>query len=250
MKEKQENYLDLTRYGLTENQSYLYQIGLQYGTRSVSVLARFSGFKRVLCYNILQELCNQGLCSCVTIGNTGYYTMMEPRILGEKLQEKVSLFGSLLPSLESLVKQGGKEFKVQTYQGIEAMKSLYDLVPQSKTNLKAFLGADHIDPTFRTYLYDVYLPKRLAKGLSSRGIVSQTDHNQYFANTVPDPQYEVVIIPDPLFDLSSEIILFDETKILIACMSPSEMSGLLIQSKDLYITLEQIFELLWRVYKK
>ncbi|MEY3197705.1 MAG: hypothetical protein RL023_350, partial [Candidatus Parcubacteria bacterium] len=82
----------LTKYGLTENQGFLYQIGLQYGTRSVSALARVAGIKRVLCYNVLQELCNQGLCSCITVANTGYYSMMEPRILGEKLQEKVSLF--------------------------------------------------------------------------------------------------------------------------------------------------------------
>jgi hypothetical protein len=148
------------------------------------------------------------------------------------------------------VKQSGDGFKVQSYQGVEAMKSLYDLVPQSKTNLKAFLGADHIDPAFRTYLYEVYLPKRLAKGLWSRAIVSKTDHNEYFANSEKVPQTEVLIIPDPLFDLSSEIILFDETKILIACMSPTEMSGLLIESGNLYSTLEQIFELLWRVYKR
>jgi hypothetical protein len=96
----------------------------------------------------------------------------------------------------------------------------------------------------------VYLPKRLAKGLWSRALVSQTDHNAYFANPEVVPQTEVVIIPDPLFDLSSEIILFDETKILIACMSATEMSGLLIQSKNLYVSLEQIFELLWRLYKK
>lgn len=248
MIKKIDSIIDLTNYGLTENQSVVYQIWLQMGTRSVTALARFAAMQRVLCYNILQELCKQGLCSVVTIANTGYYTMMEPRILGEKLQEKVSLFWTILPSLELLVKQWWEGFKVQTYQWVESMKSLYDLVPYSKTNLKAFLWADHIDPSFRQYLYDIYLPKRLAKWLWSRAIVSQTDHNAYFANAEIVPQTEVLIIPDPLFDLSSEIILFDETKILIACMSSTEMSWLLIQSANLYTTLEQLFELLWRSY--
>jgi len=248
MIKKSDSIIDLTNYGLTENQSVIYQIWLQMGTRSVTALARFAGVQRVLCYNILQELCKLGLCSVVTIGHTGYYSMMEPKILWEKLQEKLSLFWTVLPSLELLVKQWWEGFKVQTYQWMESMKSLYDLVPYSKTNLKAFLWADHIDPWFRQYLYDIYLPKRLAKWLWSRAIVSQTDHNAYFANSEIVPQTEVLIVPDPLFDLSSEIILFDETKILIACMSSTEMSWLLIQSANLYTTLEQLFELLWRMY--
>jgi hypothetical protein len=128
------------------------------------------------------------------------------------------------------------------------MKSLYDFLPQSKTDLKAFLGADHIEPAFREYLYNVYLPKRLAKGIWSRAIVSQTDHNQYFANPEHVPQTETIIVPDKLFDLSSELILFDNNKIIIACMSSEEMSGLLIESRNFYVTLEQIFELVWRIY--
>lgn len=243
-----EHYIDLRAYGLTENQSRVYQCGLQIGTRSVSILARSAGIKRVLCYNILQELCQQGLCSCVTIGNTGYYTMVAPRILGEKLKEKVTLFSNILPSLELLVQQHGEWFKVQTYQWVEWMKTLYDYLLLSKTNFKAFLWADHIDEEFRRYLYDVFLPKRLEKWLSSRTIVSKTDHNEYFADKKNVPLTEVVIIPDSTFDLNSEIVLFDDSKILVACVSSTEMSGLLIQSKNFHDTLDHLFELLRRMF--
>lgn len=248
MFEMNEKTFDLKGFWLTENQSLLYQIWLQMGTRSVTALARQAQMHRVLCYNILQELCKMGLCSSMTLWNTGYYAMVEPKVFREKLANKVDMFTLLLPWLESLIKQGGDGFKVQSYSWFDGMKTLYDHLIHSTTDLKAFLWADHIDPVFRDYLYEVYLPKRIAKWIHNKALVSATDHNSEFADTEKVPLTQVVIIPDPLFDMSTEIVLFDETKILIACLSPTEMSGMLVQSKNLYHTLDNIFELLWRLH--
>lgn len=244
------NTIDLTDFGLTPNQSLLYQKWLQHGTRQVTALARFAGMHRVLAYNTLQELCKMGLATCIERSWTGYYSMVDPMALQEKLQDKVKNFTSILPSLQQIIKQWWWSFHVQFFMWIEWLKTLYDLVPNSKTNLKAFLGADHIEPEFRDYLYKVYLPKRLSRGLRSKAIVSQTDYNQEFADNEVVPQTEVLIVPDALFDMSSEIILFDDDKILIASMSETEMSWIMIHSKNLYTTLENIFDLIWRMYKK
>jgi len=241
---------DLTLYWLTQNQSLVYQKWLQYGTRQVTALARFCGMHRVLAYNTLQELSKMGLCSCIDKVWTGYYTMVKPTILQEKLKEKVQLFEGILPSLQSMIKQSGWGFQVQSFSWVEWLKTLYDFIPHSKTDLKAFLGADHIESSFRDYLYNVYLPKRLAKWIHSRAIVSKTDHNEYFANQVNVPLTDTVVIPDGAFDLNCEIILFDGDKILIASMSETEMSGILIHSANLFYSLEQIFELLRRIFKK
>lgn len=241
---------DLSPYWLTSNQSLVYQIWLQYWTRQVTTLARFCGLHRVLTYNTLQELCKMGLATTINKWSTGYYTMQNPSALKEKLQEKLSLFDAILPSLQGMIKQSSGGFQVQSFAWIEWLKTLYDFLPHSKTDLKSFLWADHIQTEFRDYLYNIYLPKRLSRGIHLRAIVSLTEHNKHFADAEVVPQTETLIIPDNLFDLNSEIILFDEDKILIASMSETEMSGLLIQSKNLFFSLEQIFELLWRMYKK
>jgi predicted transcriptional regulator len=136
---------DLTPYGLTQNQSLVYQKWLQYGTRQVTTLARFCGLHRVLTYNTLQELCKMGLATCVMKWWTGLYTMIDPSILGEKLKEKIQSFGSILPSLQSMIKQQWWSFQVQSFVWMEWLKTLYDFVTHSKTHLKAFLWADHID---------------------------------------------------------------------------------------------------------
>lgn len=245
-----ENYIDLTPYGLTKNQSHLYQVWLQVGMRSVSALARHTGMHRVLCYSTLKELCSQWICTHMDIWKTWYYTMVPPYILQEKLQNKVTSFSTIIPLLQTPSLHISWAFVAQEYKWIEALKSLYDLVPNSSTDLKLFLWADHIEAEFREYLYNVYLPKRIAKGLHAKAIVPSTAANRRYANTKTVAQTEVLLIPDELFNLNSEIILFDTSKILIACMSPTEMSWLLIQSKNLYSSLEHIFDLLRRSHRQ
>lgn len=162
--------IDLTEYGLTANQSLVYQKWLQHGTRQVTALARFTGLHRVLTYNTLQELCKMGLATCIDRWWTGYYSMVDPTTMQEKLQDKLKSFTTILPSLQEMIKQWGGSFHVQSFVWVEWLKTLYDFVPNSKTNIKAFLWADHIEPELRDYLYNVYLPKRLSRGIRSRAI--------------------------------------------------------------------------------
>jgi len=240
--------IDLSLFWLTDNQSKLYQIWLQYGSRSVSFLASKVWFHRVLAYNTLQELVRVGYCTCITKWNTGYYSMVDPHFIKEKIQQKLVSFDSILPQLQALHSESKWSFKVKLFQGREWIKALYDEVTYSQTNLKAFLWADHIDPEVERYLYDVYLPKRVNAGIHSSAIVSDTDANRYFADSRNVPQTETLIIPVKTFDMDCEVILFDHTKILIATLSTDEMSWLLIESKNLHKSLDNIFDLLWSVY--
>lgn len=240
--------IDLSSFWLTDNQSKLYQIWLQYGSRTVSFLASKLWFHRVLTYNTLQELLRLGYCTSITKGNTGYYSMVDPQFIKEKIEQKLASFDSILPQLQALHAESQGAFTIKLFQGREWIKALYDEVTHSHTNLKAFLGADHIDPEVEKYLYDVYLPKRLSAGIHSQAIVSDTDANRYFADSNNVPQTETLIIPVTTFDLDCEIILFDKKKILVATLSTDEMSWLLIESKNLYKSLENIFDLLWSVY--
>ncbi len=235
---------DLTAFDLTPNQSRLYQAGLLIWSRSVSTYAKYTGLKRVLTFNVLQELCSKGLATCVTIWKTGYYAMQDPKMLHQQLLEKADAFWNLLPSLQSMLLQSSWSFRVQVFQWIDGMKTLYNHLLDTKTDFKAFLGADHIEPHFREYLYSVYLPKRLERKIKSKTIVSQTAANTHFAKTA-SPLTEARILNTSVFDPTNEIILFDGNKIVFANLSSSEMSGVLMESSNTYTTIEQIFDILW-----
>ncbi len=174
--------------------------------------------------------------------------MVDPSFIKEKIQQKLRSFDTILPQLQALNSQTQGTFKVKLYQGREWIKALYDEVTHSKTTLKAFLWADHIDPEIEKYLYNIYLPKRVDAWISCQAIVSDTDANRYFADSDNVPKTETRIITTKTFDLDCEMILFDHTKLLVATLSPDEMSGLLIESKNLHKSLENIFDLLWMLY--
>lgn len=170
--------------------------------------------------------------------------MQDPKMLHQKLLEKADAFGNLLPSLQSMLLQSSGGFRVQVFQGIDSMKTLYTHLLDSKTDFKAFLGADHIEPHFREYLYTIYLPKRLEKKIKSKTIVSQSAANKHFAKTA-SPLTEARVLNFSVFDPTNEIILFDENKIVFANLTSSEMSGVLMESINTYTTIEQIFDVLW-----
>lgn len=238
--------LDLTTYWLTENQSLVYQKWLQIWVTTVTKLSRATKMNRVLVYNTLQELLKKWLTTCVMKGNVGWYTMVSPDFLKEKLLQKVNSFEALIPQLKSTINTQWGGMSVQFFQWREWIKALYNEISESTTDLKAFLWIDHMDDELREHLYTVYLPKRLGNGITSHTIVSKTDMNEYFSNPENVPNTEVRLIDDVWFDLDCEIILFNENKISLATLWSDEIGWLLITSSKLYDSLENLFDWIWK----
>ena len=247
---KKEKSIHLNKFWLTEQQSLLYQIWLQLWPAPVSRIARTAGIHRVTAYNTLKELIRKGFASTTKKWNTSYYQMVHPSAIYQKLEQTRDEFGVLQPFLESLISENNKNFNVQTFQWFEWICTLYMQLISSTTPLKAFLWVDHMDEEIKQWLYDIYLPKRLAQKNTNQVIVSKTDENLYFADSNNVPLTEVCVIQDKLFDLDCEIVLFDEDKILIATLETNNLSGILIESTALHSSLNNIHSLLWRILKK
>lgn len=239
-----KNALVLETFWLTTNESIVYQSWLQVGTRPVSAIARQAWLHRVVTYDTLKQLCKKWLCTCITKGKTWRYTMQAPETLKTILQEKMQHFDTILPQLQAMMHMQWGGFSVQLFQWFTWLQRLYDLIAHSSTQLKAFLGAEHIDPTFRDYLYDTYLPVRIKNWIHVKGICSHTSHDKTFANKDIVPQTEVIMIDHTLFNLACEIVLFDNNKISLWALASHEMSGVLIESEGLFKSLESIHNLI------
>jgi sugar-specific transcriptional regulator TrmB len=234
--------LDLQSFWLTPNQSNIYQFWLQTWSTTVTKLARISETSRVLTYNTLQELIKKGYVSCIMKWNTGWYTMATPQILSQTLHQNALQFDAILPHLETITNKLSEEFNIQHFQWREGIKKLYLQIAQSKTDLKAYLGIDHIDEAVKDFLYNHYLPIRVKNGINSRSICSLTDLNEYFGDKEKVVQTDVRYIKDPAYDMDCEIILYDNNKISIASLATEELSGVLITSKRLYKSFSNLFD--------
>lgn len=175
--------------------------------------------------------------------------MVSPEFLREKLKQKIDAFDHGLPELLSLMTPSHKLFDIQHFIGIEWLKVLYDNIANSSTDLMARLGADHIQADFKKYLYEVYLPKRVGRGIRNRVILHRSPDNTYFADPKNVDLTETVFVDQWMFHLDCEMVLFDGDKVSIALMSPNEMAGIQIQSKNLYNSRASIFEMMRQTAK-
>jgi sugar-specific transcriptional regulator TrmB len=247
MKSKKEQVVDMKRFGLSNNQAVVYQVWLQLWSFTVTKVSRESGISRVLAYNTLQELIKKGYASCVMKWNTGWYVMARPEVISQSLHHDAGEFDMLLPEFNALINKVEWGFNVLHFQWANGIKSLYYEISQSETDLMAYVGVEHIEENIKKFLYNEYLPVRLARWIHSRSICAASERNQVFGDTEVVPQTEIRYITDPGYHMDCEIVLFDHNKIAIASMAPEEMSWILITSKRLHDSFAKLFEWSWRI---
>ena len=118
----------------------------------------------------------------------------------------------------------------------------------SKGDIYALLGVQSIEPKLKHYLDNEYIPKRIKAKVFAKVIVPYSKDNMVYASRDKASYRKTLLVKDNHFAMESEINLYDGHKVFIAMFSKNEMSGLLIESQNLYNSLKTIFDLLWKQY--
>jgi len=124
---------DLTRLGLTKNESEIYLLLLESGPARAGELARKTKVSRPHVYDVLEILVSKGLASYVIKENRRYYCASEPdallRLLEEKrqqLEQEEAYAKKILSELDKLRKPPEEEVAVEIYRGIEGLKTVFE----------------------------------------------------------------------------------------------------------------------------
>ncbi len=104
------NLQDLINLGVSERESKLYLIMLEYGEVNASNLHRLSGVNRSKIYSILSKMVLRGLCSERIEGRNRYFTAIDPKTVKESLfqqweNEKQNKFELAETTFENLLQQ-------------------------------------------------------------------------------------------------------------------------------------------------
>jgi hypothetical protein len=106
-----------------------------------------------------------------------------------------------------------------------------------------------MDSKLKNYLDNEYIPKRVKAKVFAKVIVPYSKDNEEYAKKDKNSLRKTLLVKDKMFNMESEINLYDSGKVFIAMFSKNEMSGLVIESKNLYSSLKTIFDLLWKKYE-
>ncbi|MFA7319152.1 MAG: helix-turn-helix domain-containing protein [Parcubacteria group bacterium] len=237
----------LQQLGFEEKEATLYAALLELGEAGVVDIARKSGLKRTTVYHILDNLKLRGLVSQTKKGKRVIYLAEDPHSIGEDLKEKEKLFQKTLPELLSIANLMEKKPIIRYFEGLNGIKEVYkDELKQSNSELLCW-WAESYEIFGDAFVIDYYMPERIKRKIWNRSIVPKSEYALYHKRFDQESLRQIRIAPlDPIF-AELELSLYANNKTSIK--SFQEKFALIIESKALYNTLKNIFELQWKGLK-
>lgn len=239
---------ELIEIGFSSREAKIYLALLSLWSAIVSVIARKTQEKRSTVYSVLYELQQKWIAHTLIRNKVTYYTVISPKKLLEREQKKQLLLEKIMPELLLLSESYDNKPKVYYYEWWEQLKEFFVAILQEKTKeYYTFVWTHKIDTEFEKYLQEVFVPLRKKSTAKTKAILSK-QNSEYIKFNLE--MHEAIVIKDPIFKLSNEIVLYGQDKIAIFNFSQWELYGVSVRSKSLFETLKSIFLLLWKTYKK
>ncbi len=236
-------HTDILRdYGLSEKEAQVYLTSLSLGSAPASSIARKMSENRVTVYSILKKFITDGIAYTITKKNTTFYHVISPDDLCKNLELKYTKFKEKLPELHAIANLGWNKPKVQFFEGIEGIKQLYNDTLTSSVDWESFLWDQKMNKTLENRLYSDYLPQRRKKWVKFRVIVANKEQSKYYYNITKKDLIEKKHILWLSFWVQGEIQLYGPNKVAISMDHDDELAWLLIESKQLYTTMKNIFD--------
>ena len=115
-----------------------------------------------------------------------------------------------------------------------------------------FIWVQDMNPALEKYLVKDFAPWRLKFKTKTLAIVDKKSLNQndewYIDYNIS--KHDSIIVDDPIFNLSNEIIVHWKDKVSVMMYGEEELSVLVVKSQTLHNALKSIFMLIWNSYKK
>lgn len=241
----------LKNYWFSNKEAKIYLACLELGNTIASSIARKAWENRITTYSILKELKKRHIILEISKDWIKYFSAISPKKLLKNEELKIKKLKNALPELLALSNTYNNKPKVYFYEGVENLKNLYkDIIEEwknSKNPYLSFAWTKNINHDIEEYLKWEFIKDREKVNIKSKVILSNTNwkYNEYHKD-----KYNHVIINDPIFEMWNEIVMYWTNKIGILNYTSGEIYGLSIKSKSLYKSLESMFNLIWKAYKK
>lgn len=122
----------LVMIGLSKNAAAVYPALLEAGSAQSGVLVRATKFHRMLVYNALDELIDEGLVTVTKKKNIKIFQAADPAVLESRIERLSDVVADVLPRLHELQQRTKTAIDVRTLVGKEGFASnLHDIVLSS-----------------------------------------------------------------------------------------------------------------------
>lgn len=236
---------DLQKLGLTEKEARVYLAALELGETNIQRISKKSGIKRTTSYDIIESLKEKGLISYIKKQNRTLYYAQDPREIENMLEEKKNILKKIMPELLSITNLWDRKPKINFFEGVEGIKEIYkDMLRYPGKEVRAWIAETAFSDNFKNFFYDYFTPQRKVKKIWVRAFIQNSNDMREYKKREAEELRKSKIIPEN-FQIKASINLYGTNKISIIAFE--EKIGLIIESEKIFLTLENIFEMLWEV---
>jgi sugar-specific transcriptional regulator TrmB len=231
----------LKKIGFEDKEANIYVRLLKSQDNSASSIAKDVGYDRTTTYYILLRMLEKGYVSQITKNNVKYFKATNPKQILGLLEEKQSLFKTILPKLEKLQEKHSESIIVEVRQGNEGLNHLYrDAITVGKEVLGLGVDDEQYMEYDKTHL-DQYYRDVKEKGIKER-FITRKDAKTY-GNPGSEYRYvdEAYFQPTPIFIYGDRVVIITWKPILTLVF---------MQSEELAEAFKKHFELLWKISEK
>lgn len=231
----------LNNYGLNKKQASLYLACLGMDSASVYRISQKARLPRSTCYEVLETLKEMGLVTTFKRKKVIYYSAEEPRIIINKLKQKVHNLEKALPEFSAMF--GGSKLKptVRLYQGRENMKIIFEEILEEADEIVAFSSAEDHLTVFGDYWPD-FVKERIRKKIPVRTILTESREARERKEIGPQELRKVKIIPA---DYKHHGLIMVWRKKISMFSFKKEMIALVIESQELARAQKAWFDYFW-----
>jgi sugar-specific transcriptional regulator TrmB len=238
----------LAEIGLSESEIKIYISMLSLGDTTIERISKLSGIKRTTIYPLIGNLRNLGLVSIRDKGFKKTYYAESPKRLATMVERKKEDLLSVLPSLEALYNTKGNDILIKTYEGVDAMKSIYDELLQELRSGDKYLvigDPERWDAHAKDY-FKGFIKRRLKIDLKARLLLSYSDKAKDYKKFEMNFNEEVRVLPEN-YIIETNVVITDKKIIIHQLDNP--VITIVIESKSVISLQKNLFEMLWNFCK-
>ena len=235
---------ELEKLGFESKEAKLYLALLELGEGDIADISRKSGLKRTTVYHLVDSLMGRGLISQNKKGKKVRYLAEDPRSIEESLKEKEALYKKALPELLSVTNFLENKPVIKYYEGLSCIKEAYkDHLKHKDSELLGWWSKGY-EVFVDDFFYDYYMPERLKQKIWLRAIVHDGPYGRKHQKEDRAYLRQIKLAAWKYAFTEMDIHLYAKRKVSISSLH--EKFALIIESKALYNTLKNIFELQWQ----
>lgn len=241
--------------GMDHDTAMTYLACLTLGKSRAADIAKSAKLHRTVVYRHLEELADRGLLHVAIEANTRLYSPANPTMIQEIIKERLAETESILPALLSLyatASPGKPAFRY--YTDVAGIRTIFEEILDSPGKFYRHIGFFHQKDVRRllgeSWLED-WSERRIARGVDHESIrpmewkEKQIDNQPIYQGVGKAFLRDYRYAPIPA-NLPVLIYLYDG-KVAFLGARIGHIYAAVLESKDIYDTLNSIFDLIWKI---